>query len=195
MVISCSGWGNPQAYDMGDADDQKLFLQHDAYWIDDGYTEGGQVMVFNNQANYYGSTDYSTVNVVDTQVDDAGDYTLNDDGTYGPSDFTWTYSADEPTDFYATNISGAQRLDNGNTIIDEGTTGTFFEVTYDGEVVWKYIAPVDETGVLTQGETPGNNYVFRINRYATDYIGLSYYSLTASGPIENGSDYTCELFE
>lgn len=188
-------WGNPQAYDMGDADDQKLFLQHDAYWIDEDYTEGGQVMVFNNQANYYGNSDYSTVNVVDTEVSDTGDYTINDDGTYGPDDFTWTYTADNPTDFYATNISGAQRLDNGNTIIDEGTTGTFFEVTYDGDVVWKYIAPVDETGVLTQGETAGNNFVFRINRYATDYIGLSYYSLSASGTIENGSDYTCELFE
>jgi hypothetical protein len=188
-------WGNPQAYDMGDADDQKLFLQHDAYWIDDDYTDGGQVMVFNNQANYYGDSDYSTIDVVDTQVSDSGDYTLNDDGTYGPTDFTWTYTADEPTDFYAANISGAQRLDNGNTIIDEGTTGTFFEVTDDGDVVWKYIAPVDETGVLTQGDTPSANYVFRINRYATDYIGLSYYSLSASGAIESGSDYTCELFD
>ncbi|WP_339891076.1 aryl-sulfate sulfotransferase [uncultured Alteromonas sp.] len=188
-------WGNPQTYDMGDADDQKLFLQHDAYWIDDDYTEGGQVMSFNNQPNYYGNSNYSTINVVDTQVSDAGDYTLNDDGTYGPTDFTWTYEADNPTDFYATNISGAQRLDNGNTIIDEGTTGTFFEVTYDGEVVWKYVTPVDETGVLTQGDTPGSNFVFRINKYPTDYIGLSYYSLSPSGAIENGSDYSCELFE
>ena len=188
-------WGNPQAYDMGDDDDQKLFLQHDAYWIDEGYTHAGQIMVFNNQPNFYGNADYSTIDVIDTEVSDAGDYTINDDGTYGPSDFTWTYTADTPTDFYATNISGAQRLSNGNTIIDEGTTGTFFEVTAEGEVVWKYIAPVDQTGVLTQGDTPQNNFVFRINKYSPDFIGLSYYSLESSGTIENGSDYTCELFE
>ncbi|MBB66618.1 MAG: hypothetical protein CMP19_03715, partial [Rickettsiales bacterium] len=66
---------------------------------------------------------------------------------------------------------------------------------YDGEVVWKYVTPVDETGVLTQGDTPGSNFVFRINKYPTDYIGLSYYSLSPSGAIENGSDYSCELFE
>ena len=58
-------------------------------------------MSFNNQPNYYGNSNYSTINVVDTQVSDAGDYTLNDDGTYGPTDFTWTYEADNPTDFYA----------------------------------------------------------------------------------------------
>lgn len=71
----------------------------------------------------------------------------------------------------------------------------FFEVTAEGEVVWKYIAPVDQTGVLTQGDTPQNNFVFRINKYTPDFIGLSYYSLESSGTIENGSDYTCELFE
>ncbi len=29
-------WGNPQAYDAGSADDQTLFLQHDAQWIRPG---------------------------------------------------------------------------------------------------------------------------------------------------------------
>ena len=35
-----------------------------------------------------------------------------------------------------------QRLPNGNTLVDHGQHGTFFEVAPDGEVVWAYVSPV-----------------------------------------------------
>lgn len=35
----------------------------------------------------------------------------------------------------------AQRLSNGNTMIDEGATGRVFEVTPRGEIVWEYRSP------------------------------------------------------
>jgi hypothetical protein len=38
-------------------------------------------------------------------------------------------------------VSNAQRLPNGNTPIDEGMCGRFFEVTSAGEVVWEYVNP------------------------------------------------------
>ena len=65
--------------------------------------------------------------------------------------------ATPPTDFYAKNISGAQRLPNGNTLICQGPDGLFFEVTASGEKVWEY-------------EYPGA--VFRVERYSPDYAAL-----------------------
>ena len=35
----------------------------------------------------------------------------------------------------------AQRLPNGNTLINEGWFGRFFEVTPEGSVVWEYVNP------------------------------------------------------
>lgn len=188
-------WGNPQVYDMGDDDDQMLFVQHDANWIPSDYTDGDQIMVFNNQTGYHENIDYSTIDVIDTQINVDGSYTINDSGVYNPDYFTWTYEADDKTDFYGANISGARRLPNGNTIICEGTTGTFFEVNYEGDIVWKYINPVDETGAVSQYSTPNRNFVFRCDKYATDFPGLAYYDLTPEGNIESGSDYTCTLSE
>ncbi|WP_372754033.1 aryl-sulfate sulfotransferase [Labilibaculum sp.] len=184
-------WGNPQTYDRGDENDRMLYLQHDANWIDDDYEDGGQVMVFNNQAGYYATSNYSTVNVINTNVNTDGSYSIQSDSTYLPTDFTWTYMANTPSDLYSSMISGARRLPNGNTMICEGMSGTFYEVTYDGEIVWEYINPVDATGILDQYDTPSSNLTFRCNRYGTDYAGLDYYDLTSQGTIESGSDYDC----
>jgi hypothetical protein len=44
-------------------------------------------------------------------------------------------------DFFSPRISNAQRLPNGNTFINGGWFGRFFEVTREGEVVWEYVNP------------------------------------------------------
>ena len=73
-------------------------------------------------------------------------------------------------------------LANGNTIIDDGTHGTFTEVTSSGDVVWKYVCPVDATGAMNQGdEIPDDparsgekmNAVFRVYKYSTDYTAFT----------------------
>ena len=43
--------------------------------------------------------------------------------------------------FFSPYISIAQRLPNGNTLIDEGATSRIFEVTPMGEIVWEYRSP------------------------------------------------------
>ena len=43
--------------------------------------------------------------------------------------------------FFSPYISIAQRLPNGNTLIDEGATSRIFEVTPSGEIVWEYRSP------------------------------------------------------
>ena len=50
----------------------------------------------------------------------------------------WSY---RNANFFSTNISGAQRLPNGNTLITEGAPGRLFEVTREGEIVWEYMNP------------------------------------------------------
>jgi hypothetical protein len=39
----------------------------------------------------------------------------------------------------AVDFANAQRLPNGNTLINEASFGRFFEVTRDGEIVWEYV--------------------------------------------------------
>jgi hypothetical protein len=38
-------------------------------------------------------------------------------------------------------VAARQRLPNGNTLVNEGWFGRFFEVTADGTVVWEYVNP------------------------------------------------------
>jgi hypothetical protein len=94
---------------------------------------------------------------------------------------------------YSENISGAQRLPNGNTIICSGGTGQFLEVTPSGEIVWKYVCPVDATGPLKQGASPPAdpthagetmNSVFRVYKYALSYPAFAGKTLTPGDFIE-----------
>ena len=53
----------------------------------------------------------------------------------------WKYQEIRVSDFFSPRISNAQRLPNGNTFINEGWFGRFFEVTREGAVVWEYVNP------------------------------------------------------
>jgi len=130
-------WGNPQAYRVGTTNDRKLFSQHDASWIKPGCPGEGDILVFNNGANRPGSR-YSTVDEIVPPVDDTGEYYLAPRSAYGPTAQTWIYTASPPTSFYASHISGAQRLADGNTLICNGETGKIFEVTPEGTTIWQY---------------------------------------------------------
>ena len=56
-------------------------------------------------------------------------------------EIVWQYH-EHPVDyFFSARISNAQRLPNGNTLINEGVFGRFFEVTREGELVWEYVNP------------------------------------------------------
>ena len=53
----------------------------------------------------------------------------------------WKYQEPRLADFFSPRLSNAQRLPNGNTLINEGWFGRFFEVTPTGEIVWEYVNP------------------------------------------------------
>jgi hypothetical protein len=77
----------------------------------------------------------------------------------------WHFQEPIASNFFSPRISNAQRLPNGNTLINEGWFGRFFEVTSAGEVVWEYVNPYF-------GGPPRalNNQVFRAYRYSADEI-------------------------
>lgn len=172
-------WGNPFTYGAGTKADQRYFEQHDVEWILPGRPGEGNFTCFNNGIGR--GTIYSSVDEFTPAVDNEGNYTLKS-GIFTPENFKWTFKGSVKGSLeglrYSENISGAQRQPNGNTIICSGTIGQFLEVTSNGEIVWEYICPVDQTGPLNQGDQlkvdqarPDErmNSVFRIYKYAPDY--------------------------
>ncbi len=182
-------WGNPITYGAGTANDEKLFQQHDAEWIKAGCPGARDIMCFNNGVG----RNYSTVDEITPPVDSKGNYSLVTNAAYGPASLTWTYQATPPTALYGADISSAQRLPNGNTLINNGPLGTFIEVTATGTLVWEYINPVVLTGILTWSGTipddpthPGEklNSVFRTYRYAPSYAAFTGKTLTPGDYVE-----------
>jgi hypothetical protein len=127
-------WGNPQAYDAGTSSNQKLFNQHDATWIGEGYPGEGDILVFNNGVNRH----YSTIDEIIPPVNENGEYSLTPGSAYEPTSQSWTYTATPASSFYVSHLGGAQRLSSGNTLITNGESGKVFEVTPEGTTVWQY---------------------------------------------------------
>ncbi len=185
-------WGNPLTYGAGNAGNQKYLEQHDVEWVRPDCPGAGNLTCFNNGIG----RNYSTVDEIIPPVDASGNYAFTAGSAYGPSGFAWSYQATPPGSLFAHDISGAQRLQNGNTLIDDGPHGTFTEVTPAGTIVWKYINPADNTGPLFQGDTlPTNpvrpeekmNSVFRVYRYPAGYAAFVGRDLTPGDYIEKYS--------
>lgn len=185
-------WGNPAAYGKGTGSNRTLYAQHNIHWINDSLNDGGKLMVFNNgfQRTTNPNDYYSSVDILDPQPDQFGNYSLNGNGVFGPDTAEWSYSAPNPTDFYAEFISGAERLPNGNTIICNGTWGEIFEINSNKEVLWRYVSPLTLGGTLSQGDTippffsGTQNWVFRAPKYGLDFPAFVGKTLTSTGPLE-----------
>lgn len=179
-------YGNPESYDRGNSSDRLLFAQHDARWIEDGYPDAGKLMIFNNGNGR--DVLYSSVDVITLPVN-GNRYFIENNQSFGPTNLSWTW--DIGTDMYSPIISGSTRLSNGNTLITFGVEGTFIEVDYIGNIVWKYISPINNLGIMNQGdsihEANGNN-VFKITRYDENHPALKGRELVPIDYIENWND-------
>ena len=58
---------------------------------------------------------------------------------YGPAALVWEYNPEPPERFFSWYISGAQRLPNGNTLVNQGAGAKLREVTASGDIVWEYV--------------------------------------------------------
>jgi hypothetical protein len=189
-------WGNPIAYDNGSIEDQKLFGQHNAHWIEPGLPEAGKVVVFNNGVNRPDGV-YSSV--IKLELNDDANYPKDEWDRFLPNDKFWEYTASPKTSFYSRFISGAHQLPNGNTLITDGAHGTFFEINTNKEEVWRYVSPVTIFGIADQGNLvtnpagDGTNTVFRATKYPVNHPAFLGRNLIPGAPIENNPDLTpCE---
>ena len=136
------------------------------------YLDNGRVLIFDNGVHRRGAT-YSRIIEVDPET----------------NRIAWEYRGDPPISFYSYNISNADRLPNGNTLICEGGPGRIFEVTPRGQIVWEFINPFQvqrpartlrntEAGADNEAPTPWvaefelSSLVFRAHRYGPDFPGL-----------------------
>ena len=189
-------WGNPEAYDAGTYKDKRLYSQHDVQWIEPGRPGAGSLILYNNGVSRIG--DYSSVDVITPVIID-GVYQMNDENRFLPNASSWSW--DMGADMYAPFVSGAERLPNGNTLITYGTHGRLYEVTLEGEIVWTYISPVSNQGIVEQGEPvpDGNqinakaNPVFKTRKYAADHPGLAGRTLIPGDYIEPWIDACPEV--
>jgi polyisoprenoid-binding protein YceI len=172
--------GNPQSYSMGDENLQTLFGFHDAHWIQPGFPGEGNILLFNN-GNNRSDGNYSSVDEIAIPVDPDGNYASLMNASSWDDQVVWRYTSEDRFDFFAPNISGAQRLANGNTFITSGPSGELFEVSPEGTILWKYVSPFG--GAMGSGaNAPGENRgpldllvtsIFRAIKYPPDYPGVS----------------------
>jgi hypothetical protein len=196
-------WGNPRAY--GASGPQKFFGQHSAAWIDPGLVDAGRIMVFNN-GERRPEGPFSTVEILVPPILSDGNYEMHGAG-FDPERPVWIYTAPNPTDFFSRNISGAQRLPNGNTLICSGADGTLFEIDPHNKTVWKFAVPAERLGPGFDGPPSGpfggppgrpmrppglegHSPVFRAIRYPTDYPGLRGKDLTPGQILRAGDTAT-----
>ena len=155
-------WGNPANYDRGSEDDRKLFFQHDVQWIRPGLPGAGNLLILNNGAN--DERPYTTVVEFTADMNPDGSYRARDGEPYGPDALVWEYDPEPPERFYSWYISGAQRLPNGNTLVNQGAGAKLREVTSAGDIVWEYVY---------ENEVDAPHTTYRANKYPVDYPGLA----------------------
>jgi len=134
----------------------QIIGQHHPHIIPKGLPGAGNLMVFDNggssgygfdtpiATNGYGGLARATSRVL--EIDPVKMETV------------WNYNA---AGFFSTNISGAQRLPNGNTLITEGAGARVFEVTPQRRIVWEFMSANAEGA-------PAN--VYRAYRVPYDWI-------------------------
>jgi hypothetical protein len=116
-------FGNPNTYNsFGD----KIFdKQHFPNLLEDGVVGEGNILIYANGVNDEQSIIY--------ELEMPTNFDLLPNSNNEPN-IVWNFTDEN---LYANKLSGAIRLSNGNTLITESDYG-FWEVTMDGEVVWKY---------------------------------------------------------
>lgn len=135
--------------------------QHDAHIIAEGLPGAGNLLVFDNQ----GSAGYPPVEIrAYSRVLEINPITR---------EIVWEYkggqSGGSDRSFFSSYISSARRLPNGNTLINEGMNGRFFQVTPDGEIVWEYVNPY--VNKPREGQKKGfDNTIYRIQPVPYEWV-------------------------
>ena len=180
-------FGNPSAYGRGEPGQKRFFYQHDVRWVPDGWEGAGNLILFNNGRGRRDGA-FSSIDEWKPPIHPDGTYALGEGKPYGPAGFAWQFTEEDPTNFFAPFISGAHRLENGNTMICSGTGGRLLEVTRDGQIVWEYRVPFsgdvrNEDGTMPQPGLDDSPFAtFRATRIPADHPGLGGRTLAPLDP-------------
>ena len=116
---------------------RQMIGQHHAHVIPKGLPGAGNLLVFDNG----GSSGYGFASPI--APDGTGAFARATSRVLEINPVTlelvWSYANPR---FFSTNISSAQRLPNGNTLVTAGAGGRIFEVTREGTIVWEYMYPL-----------------------------------------------------
>jgi hypothetical protein len=116
---------------------RQIIGQHHPHLIPKGLPGAGNLLVFDNG----GSSGYGFASPIAPQgrgaFQRAGSRVLEINPV--TLQLVWSY---QNARFFSTNISGAQRLPNGNTLVTAGAGGRIFEITREGAIVWEHMFPL-----------------------------------------------------
>ncbi|CAM1346334.1 aryl-sulfate sulfotransferase [Tenacibaculum crassostreae] len=112
-------FGNPSAHKT--EGDQLFSNNHHCNIINDNLPGAGNMLIFNNGADNKQSIVY------ELQLPSSFDFNKS-------PDIIWSYTN---SNLFSAKVSGARRVENGNTLITEGDFG-YWEVTHNKELVWQY---------------------------------------------------------
>jgi len=158
-----------------DGDDKKLGWMigpHNTHMIPKGLPGAGNIMVFDNGggSGYGPPTDFAPNGITVMRRD----YSRVVEFNPVTKEIVWEYSPNSSRNpdpgfghkLYSVNVSSAQRLPNGNTLITSGAQGRIIEVTVDYEIVWEYMNPY-----LWDSDIPSiRNLVYRAYRVPYEWV-------------------------
>lgn len=182
---------------------------HDIQWIRDGIPGAGDLLLFNNGLTVPradGDPDpQSEILQINPFLDADGveqdDYVNPPEAGYSDvmpggeesqnlvtrlfsKQIVWMYHTSDG--FNSHHGSATQRLPNGNTMAQLARVGRLLEITPEGEVVWEYVNPVTNAGIVNTLITSEHENVFggwSPLRYGVDFPGLAGKDLSPKGPI------------
>lgn len=146
------------------ADIGQIIGQHNPHIIPEGLPGAGNLLVFDNG----GSGGYGPANPARPDGSNAMTRDSSRVLEINPVTFekVWEYSTEgtERWQFYSWYVSNAQRLPNGNTLVNEGMDGRIFELTPEKEIVWEYMSPYQGT------EEPISRRIYRAHRIPYEWV-------------------------
>ena len=143
----------------------QIIGQHFPHLIPQGLPGAGNLLVFDNGGR--GGYGFSNPANPDGILSMTRDYSRVLEINPVTLEIVWQYSISPGTQqfqFYSWYVSNAQRLPNGNTMINEGMDGRIFELTPENEIVWEYVSPFFGTNGVP------SNRIFRAHRVPYDWI-------------------------
>jgi hypothetical protein len=146
--------GPDYSTDMPEHELGQIIGQHHAHMIPRGLPGAGNILIFDNGGDAGFGAIVPGLNR-GTYPNTIRDFSRVIEFNPITLDMVWEYRQQHPTEdrdgdgdirgaerkFYSIIIGGAQRLENGNTLICEGVGGRIIEVTLEGDIVWEYLSP------------------------------------------------------